>query len=192
MSSITKHKSIYDPTAGDDYDAVGAYLRSSDGTHLTHTTAGAKEALDVNIAASDIQIEVDMNHTEDDSLRLGNGTDFLTSTSENGDISLDVHISNTSVPTTDAGFTGCNNPAAVAVAATATDIVATEFANRKEITLQNTGTKDCYIGCDSGVTTAKGILLPKGATGTFRFGPSIDIHAIADTGGTTVRVLELS
>lgn len=38
-------------------------------------------------------IEVIINHTED-SIRLGNGTSFFTSTTENGDIALDVHISN--------------------------------------------------------------------------------------------------
>lgn len=80
-------------------DSVGAYVRSSDGTLITHTTNGPKEALDVNIAASDIQLEVDLDHTED-SVRLGDGTSFFTSTSENGDIALDVHISNSNIEVT--------------------------------------------------------------------------------------------
>lgn len=47
---ITKHKLVLDTTELADSDNVGAYLRSSDGTLITHTTVGAKEALDVNIA----------------------------------------------------------------------------------------------------------------------------------------------
>lgn len=73
-------------------DSVGAFLRSSDGTLITHTDVSGKKALDVRIAEG-INVEVDLSHV-DDSVRLGDGTSFFTSTSENGDISLDVHISN--------------------------------------------------------------------------------------------------
>lgn len=84
-----------------DSDSVGAFLRSSDGTLLTHSTVGGKEALDVSIADG-VNVEVDLSHI-DDSIRLGDGTSFFTSTSENGDISLDVHISNTSIAATQSG-----------------------------------------------------------------------------------------
>lgn len=81
-----------------DSDSVGAYLRASDGTLLTHSDVGGKKALDVSIADG-VNVEVDLSHI-DDSVRLGNGTDFFTSTSENGDIALDVHISNSSIEVT--------------------------------------------------------------------------------------------
>ena len=81
-----------------DSDSVGAYIRSSDGTQITHTTIGGNEALDVNIANT-LDIDVDLVHTED-SVRLGDGSSFFTSTSENSDIALDVHISNTSIEVT--------------------------------------------------------------------------------------------
>lgn len=81
-----------------DSDSVGAFVRSSDGTLITHSTVGGKEALDVSIADG-INVEVDLSHV-DDSVRLGDGTSFFTSTSENGDIALDVHISNTSLVVT--------------------------------------------------------------------------------------------
>lgn len=80
-------------------DSVGAYLRASDGTLLTHTDVSGKKALDVNVT-SGINVEVDLSHV-DDSVRLGDGTSFFTSTSENGDIALDVHLSNTSIAVTD-------------------------------------------------------------------------------------------
>ena len=65
---------------------------------LTHSDVGGKKALDVSIADG-VNVEVDLSHI-DDSVRLGNGTDFFTSTSENGDIALDVHISNSSIEVT--------------------------------------------------------------------------------------------
>ena len=96
-----KDRLIFDTTDVDSIaasDSIGAYLRSSDGTLLTHSTVGGKKALDVSIADG-VNVEVDLSHT-DDSVRLGNGTDFFTSTSENSDIALDVHISNSSIVVT--------------------------------------------------------------------------------------------
>ena len=55
-----KVKNIFNPAKLDCADNIGAYLRSSDGTLLTHTTFGAVEALDVNIAnTSPLDIDVD-------------------------------------------------------------------------------------------------------------------------------------
>lgn len=99
-----KDKLIFDVTDADtiaDSDSVGAYLRASDGTLLTHSDVGGKKALDVSIADG-VNVEVDLSHI-DDSVRLGDGTDFFTSTSENGDIALDVHISNTDIAINDGG-----------------------------------------------------------------------------------------
>lgn len=48
--ALNKDSIIFDPADLTESDSVGAFLRSSDGTLLTHTTNGAKEALDVNIA----------------------------------------------------------------------------------------------------------------------------------------------
>lgn len=96
-----KDQLIFDVTDANtiaESDSVGAYIRSSDGTLITHTTVGGKEALDVRLAEG-VNVEVDLSHL-DDSVRLGDGTDFFTSTSENGDIALDVHISNSSIAVT--------------------------------------------------------------------------------------------
>jgi hypothetical protein len=79
-------------------DNVGAFLKASDGTLITHTDVGGKKALDVRMAEG-VNVEVDLSHV-DDSVRLGDGTSFYTSTSENSDIALDVHISNTSLVVT--------------------------------------------------------------------------------------------
>lgn len=299
---ITKHKLIFDPAESDDYDVVKSYLSAADGTLITHSGG----ALDVNIASSDIQIDVDLVHTED-SVRLGDGTSFFTSTSENSDIALDVHISNSSIVVTatdldirdlafatdsvdvsgsevsldaatlaalesitvsatdldirdlafatdsvdvsgsevsldaatlaalesitvsatdldirdlshsqdsvkigdgtdfmavesdgsinvnssEAGFSSAVHDAKT-VAATATDLITTELALRKELVVQNVGSKDIYLGTSASVTVANGILVPKGATASFRFGPGINVHAISAGGSSEVRLMEFA
>lgn len=47
---FSKEKLVFDAATANDTDNVGAFLRSADGTLLTHTTVGGKEALDVNVA----------------------------------------------------------------------------------------------------------------------------------------------
>lgn len=54
-----KHKILFDTTDAETIaasDSIGAFLRSADGTLLTHTTEGAKEALDVSIANTSIAV----------------------------------------------------------------------------------------------------------------------------------------
>jgi hypothetical protein len=62
-----KDKLVFDTTnAGTiaDSDSVGAFLRSSDGTLLTHTDVSGKKALDVRVAEG-INVEVDLNFADD-------------------------------------------------------------------------------------------------------------------------------
>lgn len=47
---ISKEKLVFDPAAVSETDSIGAYLRASDGTLLTHTDVGGKKSLDVNVA----------------------------------------------------------------------------------------------------------------------------------------------
>lgn len=96
-----KHKLIFDVTDAStiaDSDSIGAFMRSSDGTLITHTTVGAKEALDVRIAEG-INVEVDLSHV-DDSVRLGDGTILTTVTSNGGKDGLDVFLINTDIAVT--------------------------------------------------------------------------------------------
>lgn len=62
-----KDKLIFDTTDAQsiaDSDSVGAFLRASDGTLLTHTDVGGKKALDVRIAEG-INVEVDLDAADD-------------------------------------------------------------------------------------------------------------------------------
>lgn len=52
MSSITKDQLVFDP-AETDNDNIGAFVRSSDGTLITHTTVGGTERLDTAAALFD-------------------------------------------------------------------------------------------------------------------------------------------
>lgn len=77
-----KEKIVFDAEAPEDTDNIGAYLRSADGTLLTHTTVGDVEALDVYLAntsiavtATDLDIR-DLTHATD-SISIGDGTETL-------------------------------------------------------------------------------------------------------------------
>lgn len=212
--SLTKFQLDFDP-AETDCDQVKSYVSSSDGTLITHTTLGGIEALDVNIAntgaitvdgevsldaatlaaletvtveqgtspwvvsATDLDIR-DLSASQDN-VAISDGTDTLAIESDG---SINVNSS-------EAGFSGCNN-AAVNVGTTATDLLATDLANRKSILIQNLGSKPIYIGCDNSVTTSNGIKVPKGGSAEFRMGPGIDVHAITPAGNADVRVIEFS
>lgn len=76
---------------------VGAYLRSDDGTLLTHHTVGGDEGLDVYlintsiaVTATDLDIR-DLSHTQD-SVQIGDGTDLM---AVNGDGSINAVVTAT-------------------------------------------------------------------------------------------------
>lgn len=78
------------------------------------------------------------------------------------------------------------------VTTTAAQIVTTSLANRKEITIQNEGTVDVYIGSSAAVTAANGIKISKNSSATYNFGPAIAIFMIAASGSQSVRILQAS
>jgi len=62
MSGISKDLLIFDASNPDSTDNVGAYLRSADGTLLTHTNVAGKDALDVNVTN---ELSVDLDFSSD-------------------------------------------------------------------------------------------------------------------------------
>jgi hypothetical protein len=80
---LGKDKLVFDASVTlTENDNVGAYVRASDGTLITHTTYGGVEALDFSISnasiivtATDLDIR-DLTHVSD-SVKVGDGTDFL-------------------------------------------------------------------------------------------------------------------
>lgn len=73
---IAKEKLVFDPAAAADGDAVGAFIRSANGTLITHTTVGTKEALDVNVV---------------NAVRITDGTNNLAINAD-GSINVDVDV----------------------------------------------------------------------------------------------------
>lgn len=73
---LSKEKLVFDPSAVADGDAVGAFVRSADGTLITHTTVGTKQALDVNVA---------------NAIRITDGTNNL-AINPDGSINVDVSL----------------------------------------------------------------------------------------------------
>lgn len=124
-----------------DSDSVGAYLRSSDGTLLTHTDVGGKMALDVRVAEG-INVEVDLDHA-DDSVKIGDGTDFL---EINGDGSINAVVTATQLDIDDLNatddaiqawtFDGTGN--AISSTAGALDVNVTNSVSVNDAALANT------------------------------------------------------
>lgn len=82
---ITKDKLIFDPTAVDDGDNVGSYLRAgTDGDQISSTNIGGKEALDVNlVGGADSGI-----FSEDDAHASGDKGQFILAVRHDADTSL--------------------------------------------------------------------------------------------------------
>lgn len=76
------YKLVFDPTEPDDSHNLGAYLRSSDGSLLTHSDEGAKKALDVSLANASIEVtatDLDIRDlsASQDNVAISDGTDTL-------------------------------------------------------------------------------------------------------------------
>lgn len=77
------------------------------------------------------------------------------------------------------------------VTVAATDLVATDLADRKFAFIYNNGNRTIFVG-DSGVTVDNGFPLPQRTFLELRAGANIDLHAIASGGTQDTRILELS
>ena len=166
--SLETFKLFFSNVFGTD-DEVKAFLAVDNGGGanqklLTSTTAGGKEALDVNIAASDIQIQVDLTHTED-SIRLGDGTTLTTVTTfdgGDGDKSgLDVYLINEKIGGNLAVadsvlFNSVSQPTV-----TTTAVAVTAVAEQKKVEIQNLSTQDIEMVAGSGDNFGDGLLIPK-------------------------------
>lgn len=81
------------------------------------------------------------------------------------------------------------------VGTTAVEITATPLANRKQITIQNEGSKSVYLGEDNTVTSTgatAGIKISRNSSATFNIGPNIDLFLISESGTQDIRILELA
>lgn len=248
--AINVTKLFFDPALPDESSNVGAYLRAEDGTLLTHTTIGLKEALDVNITQTSGQYAEDSASADGDignfmlAVRHDADTSLVGTDGDYGALQLDslgrlkvaadisvvngfekaedsAHVSGDiggymlaviqgtlaasaadgdygSVKTDLLGRAWVNRSGqtaaygAVSVTTSATDIIATDLANRIKVIVQNIGGRKAYVGSNASVTAANGIELTPGSSVELEVGPSVNLHAIAVGGATDFRYFEVA
>lgn len=190
-------------------DSVAAWTKDGAGTSITSTTAGAKQALDVNIAASDITFNVDVvnssEYAEDaahSSGAIGNfvlavRNDALASlTSADGDYSP-FAVSSAGELFTKASAPNSSLGTGQKQVSTSALLVAAS-SGRKRILVQNLGSKAVYLG-PSGVTAAAGgdnstdgIRVAAGGNVELDIGPALALHAVAESGTQAVRYMQVA
>jgi hypothetical protein len=160
-----------------------------DGTvELGATTLAALET--ITVTATDLDIR-DLAHTQD-SIRLGDGTDLITSTLSGGKQALDVYVANT-IDVDDGLADTAIRAVAETVGTSAAQIVdgGDELAARKYLWIYNNSNKSVYFG-PTGVTTSSGYPIFPGSELHARIGAAVDCFLIGDAAGLNVRTLQAS
>ncbi len=155
--------------------AAGAEIKITDGTD--DLAINADGSINAVVTATNLDIR-DLTHATD-SVKVGDGTDFL---AVNADGSINTKSS--------AGAAIKNSQATVTT--TAAQVLASPFANRTEVIIQNEGTAAVYVGFDNTLTAANGIKISKGANTTLDVGTAATIFMIAASGSQDVRFLEIA
>lgn len=88
-----------------------------------------------------------------------------------------------------AAINGSIKTSAASVTTTPAQVLASPLGNRKQVTIQNEGNKDVYIG-DASVTTSSGIKISRNSSATYAWGPAIVIYMVASEGSQNIRFLE--
>lgn len=212
---------VFDTTDVDTIAAssnVGAFLRSADGTLLTSTDVGGKQALDVRIAEG-INVEVDLTFAEDsvnvsgsdvtvsntvtvsatdlDTRDLNSATDSVTVLATDLDIrdlafaTDKVDVTGSSVTVNDAALANTAIKQTSATITTVASLFAAPLASRKYALIFNNGNRTVYVGT-TGVTALDGFPIFPGGLLQLRAGAAVGIQAVADSGSQNMRLLELS
>jgi hypothetical protein len=124
--ALNKEQLILDTTALSESDNVGAYIRSSDGTLITHTNVGGKDALDVNIV-NDINVAI----APGSEIKITDGTDDL---AINADGSINSVVTATDLDIRDLAFATDK----VDVSGSSVELGATTLAALENITVSAT------------------------------------------------------
>jgi hypothetical protein len=95
-----KEKLVFEPAAAADTDNVGAYLRSADGTLLTHTTVAGKKGLDVNVINTSLDVTAtnldirDLSHTQDNVAIAQGGNTLVVNADGSINVKADIDVVN--------------------------------------------------------------------------------------------------
>ena len=95
-----KEKLVFDPADADATDNVGAYVRSSDGTLITHTDNGGKQSLDVNVSntvtveATDFDIR-NLDYSQDNvAIKGATGNQLVVEADGSINVNADISVVN--------------------------------------------------------------------------------------------------
>lgn len=88
-----------------------------------------------------------------------------------------------------AAINGSIKTSAESVTTTAAQVLTSPLANRKQVTIQNEGNKDVYIGT-TGLTTSNGIKISRNSSATYAWGPAIVIFMVSSNSTQNIRFLE--
>lgn len=178
-------------------DAVDLDIRNlnvatnSDHVYLTDSTGA--NALDIDasgfitiantsftVTASDLDIR-DITHVSD-SIKVGNGTDFL---EVNSDGSLNVNAQKSGFGSWLVSVESVDNTVG------GTELVATPLTGRVSVLIQNLSSQDIYLREATGVTTDNGLRLPKGSCFSADLDEDSNIFAISGSGSASdIRIVE--
>lgn len=178
--SITLDELIFDPANPDDGANVGATLRGADGTVIGNVADALKVTGDFNITNAEVEISND----------AGNPIPVSATDLDIRDLSFatdSVDVSGSSV-NFQAKASGQYKSASVTTAASQIDT--SPLTNRKNITIQNLGTKDIWVGFDNSVTDSNGTKIPRGGSADFDWSDALSVFAITSSGTADVRLLE--
>lgn len=157
--------------------------------------------VDAQVTASISNAEVVISQV-DDSIRIGDGTNLVTSTTVAGDVGLDVNVIGGTVTgeLTASGLTTAGKITTMNISDTAVAIPSSPLADRNSLALTNLSNVDTiYIGFSTSVTADQNL----GLTAGWEVGPNegfnldikdtILIYGITETGKTVrVKVMELA
>lgn len=176
-------------------DTLGS-LVSADGDYAplqVNADGELRVAAQVTVQAGDAEFLEDSAHTSGDAgihMLLVRQDTLAASTSASGDYGSFKSDALGRLYTTKAAQSAAYG--AVSVSSTATDIVATDLANRMRVIVQNVSNRDVFLGSNASVTTANGIRLSAGSSIELEIAAGVNIHGITASSTADVRYFEVA
>ena len=205
-ASISLERLAYDPS-GPTGPTVGAHLLAgTDGDQLSSTNTGSKEALDVNIAASDIDLTVDLDLDDlvsddepdtEDPLKVGSRSadqgSVLAAISAAGDKANAISDLYRRIWVTHAPNVGWSSSSGTTDATpnTAAQVDSSKQAGRQYWMFQNQANNSIYLGEDNTVTTSTGIEVGKGSSLVMEMGEALDVYSVAGSASQAYRFIQV-
>ena len=171
-------------------------VKTAAGQALAIDGAGAITISNTSFSVTDGGGSLTVDAVDLDIRSLSSGTDSVTAVATDFDI-RDLAFATDSVTAHQGGTWSFQldnmsswQTSAASATSTASELAATPLTGRSKVIIQNLGNADVYIGPTSGVTTANGVLLPKGSSFDYPFDETANIFAITGGGTSDIRVLE--